>query len=451
MKIIIAGCGKVGYTLAEQLLEEKHEITLIDKQSEKLKSISERIDVNGICGNATSYLIQQEAGVKDADLFIAVTNQDEINLLCCLIAKKAGNCHTIARVRNPEYYAEIGFIKEELGLSLAINPELAAASKILHLIQVPSALELDTFAKGKINLVHFTIPSGSCWHNLKLSDAAKYGPNLLICVVERVDHSLIIPNGNTVLYEGDSVSIIIPPYRMNSLFSKLGLTTKVIKNVMIAGGGTIAYYLARQLLSAKISVKIIELNQERSEELSELLPNATIIRGDASNETLLHEEGLHQMDAFVSLTNYDEENIMLSLYAHKVSSAKLITKINKISFENVINEIPIGSIISPKYLTAEYIIQYVRSMQNSVGSNVETVYRLMDNRVEAVEFIVKEESKVTGIPLAKLKTKENVLLCNILRYGKIIIPSGQDMIQVGDSVVIVTTEKGMDDILDILA
>ena len=306
----------------------------------------------------------------------------------------------------------------------------------MHLIQVPSALELDTFAKGKINLVHFTIPSGSCWHNLKLSDAAKYGPNLLICVVERVDHSLIIPNGNTVLYEGDSVSIIIPPYRMNSLFSKLGLTTKVIKNVMIAGGGTIAYYLARQLLSAKISVKIIELNQERSEELSELLPNATIIRGDASNETLLHEEGLHQMDAFVSLTNYDEENIMLSLYAHKVSSAKLITKINKISFENVINEIPIGSIISPKYLTAEYIIQYVRSMQNSVGSNVETVYRLMDNRVEAVEFIVKEESKVTGIPLAKLKTKENVLLCNILRYGKIIIPSGQDMIQVGDSVVI---------------
>ena len=261
MKIIIAGCGKVGYTLAEQLLEEKHEITLIDKQSEKLKSISERIDVNGICGNATSYLIQQEAGVKDADLFIAVTNQDEINLLCCLIAKKAGNCHTIARVRNPEYYAEIGFIKEELGLSLAINPELAAASKILHLIQVPSALELDTFAKGKINLVHFTIPSGSCWHNLKLSDAAKYGPNLLICVVERVDHSLIIPNGNTVLYEGDSVSIIIPPYRMNSLFSKLGLTTKVIKNVMIAGGGTIVNFFQQKFQSKLLnSIKNVVKN-----------------------------------------------------------------------------------------------------------------------------------------------------------------------------------------------
>lgn len=450
MKIIIVGCGKVGYALAEQLTEEGHEITIVDNNGEKLQTIAERLDVIGIFGNGTSYRIQKEAGVDEADLLIAVTNQDEVNLLCCLIAKKAGNCHTMARVRNPEYYAEIGFIKEELGLSLAINPELAAASDIFHLIQVPSALDIDTFAKGKINLVRFSIPTGSSWNNIKVSDAAsQYGPNLLICIVER-EHTFIIPNGNTILMEGDSISVIIPPEKMNSLFSKLGIASKIIKNVMIAGGGTIAYYLAKQLIASKINVKIIELNKNRCEELSDLLPKVHMIHGDASNESILLEEGLPQTDAFVALTNYDEENIMLSLYANKVSKAKLITKINKIAFEGVIYDIPIGSIVSPKYLTAEYIIQYVRSMQNSIGSNVEAVYRLLDNQVEAVEFRVKKKSRATDIPLMDLKIKENVLLCNIVRNGKIIIPSGQDEIKVRDTVVIVTTEKGLNDIEDIV-
>lgn len=455
MKVIIAGCGKVGYTLAEQLSEEGHDITVIDRQASKLETVCNNLDVIGIVGNGTSYTIQEEAGVEDADLMIAVTDRDEINLLACLIAKKAGNCQTIARVRNPEYYKEIGFLKEELGLSMVINPELAAAAEIARLIQVPSAMEIDTFAKGKVNLVKFEIPLQSSWDGMKVSEiGSKFGSDLLICIVERrkkgQDMEVMIPDGNTFLAGGDKISVIIPPEKMNSIFTKLGIAHKMIKNVMIVGGSKIAYYLAERLIRSKIRVKILEMNHERCEELSDLLPEAMLIEGDASNENLLREEGISNMEAFISLTNYDEENIMLSLYANKVSDAKLITKINKISFEDVVSEIPIGSIISPKNLTAEYIIRYVRSMQNSLGSNVEAVYRMVHNKVEALEFYIKEESKVTNVCLADLKLKDNLLVCAIVRNGKRITPSGQDMIMKGDSVIVVTTKIGLNDIQEIM-
>ena len=455
MKVIIAGCGKVGYTLAEQLSEEGHDITVIDRQASKLETVCNNLDVIGIVGNGTSYTIQEEAGVEDADLMIAVTDRDEINLLACLIAKKAGNCQTIARVRNPEYYQEIGFLKEELGLSMVINPELAAAAEIARLIQVPSAMEIDTFAKGKVNLVKFEIPLQSSWDGMKVSEiGSKFGSDLLICIVERrkkgQDMEVMIPDGNTFLAGGDKISVIIPPEKMNSIFTKLGIAHKMIKNVMIVGGSKIAYYLAERLIRSKIRVKILEMNHERCEELSDLLPEAMLIEGDASNENLLREEGISNMEAFISLTNYDEENIMLSLYANKVSDAKLITKINKISCEDVVSEIPIGSIISPKNLTAEYIIRYVRSMQNSLGSNVEAVYRMVHNKVEALEFYIKEESKVTNVCLADLKLKDNLLVCAIVRNGKRITPSGQDMIMKGDSVIVVTTKIGLNDIQEIM-
>lgn len=455
MKVIIAGCGKVGYTLAEQLSEEGHDITVIDTKDSKLETASTNLDIIGVSGNATSYRIQQEAGVEDADLMIAVTDRDEINLLACLIAKKAGNCQTIARVRNPEYYREIDFLKEELGLSMVINPELAAAAEISRLIQVPSAMEIDTFAKGKVNLVKFEVPEQSVWNGMKLSEiSSRFHGDLLICIIERKDENgeeeVIIPDGNTYLAGGDKVSVIIPPEKMNNLFSKLGIAHKLIKNVMIAGGSTISYYLAERLLRSSIRVKILELKHQRCEELSELLPEAMIIEGDAASETLLNEEGIINMDAFIALTNLDEENIMLSLYANKVSKAKLITKINRIAFEGVINEIPIGSIISPKNLTAECIIRYVRSMHNSMGSNVEAVYRMMHNRVEALEFYVKENSKVTDIALADLKLREKLLICAIVRNGKRFTPTGQDKIQKGDSVIVVTTDIGLNDIQEIL-
>lgn len=451
MKIIIVGGGKVGYTLTEQLSEEGHDIIIIDSNAERLKYVTNNLDVIGITGNGTSFLMQREAGVEEADLLIAVTNQDEINLLCCLIAKKAGNCRTVARVRNPEYYAEIGYIKEELGLSLAINPELATAADIRHLIQVPSAMEINTFAKGRVNLVRIVIPKESKWNGMKVSEvSSQCGISLLICIVER-SHKAMIPDGNTVLLEGDSISVIAPPDQLSSLFKNIGIQAHPVKSIMIAGGSKIAYYLAKSLTKSKIDVKIIETNLQRCEDLTALLPKASIIHGDASNHSILMEEGLPQMDAFIALTDYDEENIMLALYANKMSDAKLITKINKIDYDDLIDDIPIGSIVSPKYLTTEYIIQYVRAMQNSIGSNVETVCRLVDNQVEALEFAVKEESRVTNTPLMDLTLKKNLLVCNIIRRGKFIVPTGQDMIKRGDTVIIVTTNKGLNDIEDILS
>lgn len=452
MKIIIAGCGKVGYALAEQLNEEGHELTIIDINEEKMR-LGDTLDVMCIPGNATSYRVQEEAGIKDADLLIAMTGKDEVNLLCCLIARKAGHCQTIARVRDPGYYEEIDFIKEELGLSLAVNPELTAASDIAKLIRVPSAMEVDSFAKGKVDLVRFRIPEGSAWADKKVYEVSRrFGGNMLICAIERTsDHEVIIPGGSTELYEGDYISVIVPPARMKELFSGIGIKSRMIKNVIIAGGGTLAYYLARRLLETKIKVTIIERSRARCEELSELLPKAMIIYGDAAVTDILQEEGIEEADAFVSLTGLDEENIMLSCYVGKISHAKVITKINKVRYGGIVDNFDIGSIISPKNLTAERILQYVRGMQNSMGSAVEALYRLLDNQVEALEFSVKKEAKVLDTPLAQLKLKDNLLLCNIVRKGKAILPSGQDCIRAGDTVIVVTTHKGLDEIDDILA
>ncbi len=452
MKIIIAGCGKVGYALAEQLNEEGHELTIIDTNEEKMR-LGDILDVMCIQGNATSYRVQEEAGIKDADLLIAMTGKDEVNLLCCLIARKAGHCQTIARVRDPGYYEEISFIKEELGLSLAVNPELTAASDIARLIRIPSAMEVDSFAKGKVDLVRFRIPEGSAWADKKVYEVSRrFGGNMLICVIERTaDHEVIIPGGNTELYEGDYISVIVPPARMKELFSGIGIKSRMIKNVIIAGGGTLAYYLARRLLETKIQVTIIERSRSRCEELSELLPKAMVIYGDAAVTDVLQEEGIEEADAFVSLTGLDEENIMLSCYVGKVSHAKVITKINKVRYGGIMDNFDMGSVISPKNLTAERILQYVRGMQNSMGSAVETLYRLIDNRVEALEFSVKRDAKVLDTPLAQLRLKDNLLLCNIVRKGKAILPSGQDCIRAGDTVIVVTTHKGLDEIDDILA
>ena len=318
---------------------------------------------------------------------------------------------------------------------------------------MPSAMEVDAFAKGKVDLVRFRIPENSTWADKKISDATKkFGFSLLICVVERDgSHDVIIPDGNTILHEGDYISVIVSPDKMKALFASIGIESKMIKDVMIAGGGTLAYYLARKLLESKIQVKIIENNRARCDELSELLPKAMIIYGDASATDLLREEGIESTDAFISLTGLDEENVMLSCYVGKVSKAKVITKINKINYGGIIDNFDIGSVVSPKYITAEHIIKYVRSMQNSMGSAVEAVYRIIDNKVEALEFSVKKDSRVLDVPLSQLKLKKNLLLCNIIRRGKIILPSGQDMIRAGDTVIVVTTHKGLDDRDDILA
>ncbi len=450
MKCIIIGCGKVGVTLAEQLWQEKHDVVIIDSSAKRLQEVPDYIDALQIMGNGASIQAQMEAGVNEADILIAVTGSDELNLLCCLIAKKAGHCHTIARVRNPVYSAEIGFIKERLGISMTINPELAAAAEAARLLRFPSAIKIDTFAKGRVELLKFKLRPELRINGMAVSKLqGSLKSDVLIAAVERNDQ-VHIPNGDFVLRDGDMVSIIASPRHAAEFFKAIGLKTNQVHSCMIVGGGTIAYYLASQLLDMKIHVRILEKDQARCETLSELLPEATIVNGDGTDKKLLLEEGLQRAEGFVSLTNVDEENVMLTLFAKDQSQAKLVTKVNRISFDDIIERLDIGSVIYPKYITADYILQYVRAMQNSIGSNVETLYQLLDGKAEALEFAVHEDSGVTDIPLSRLVLKDNLLIGCINRKGTIRIPRGSDCIQAGDTVIVVTTQKGLSDVRDIL-
>lgn len=451
MKIIIVGLGKVGQTLAAELSREGNDITVIDKQEELVEEYSSQYDIMGIAGNGASYSVQMEADIEGADLLIAVTQSDEMNLLCCLIAKKAGNCHTIARVRNPEYSSELNFIKEELGLAMVINPELAAAGEISRILKFPSAIEVDTFVKSRVDLLKFRVPEQSVLDNLRLSEfSSRLHCNVLICAVERGDE-LIIPDGNCMLQARDVVTIVAGAADANEFFRQAGIVANQVKNVMIVGGSDTAYYLAKMLIAAGIRVKIVEKNMKRCEALCELLPRATIVCGDGTDKELLQEEGLSRFEGFAALTNIDEENILLSLYAKKVGKMKIVTKINRIAFDEVIRELDLDTVIHPKNITAEHIIHYVRSMKNSLGSNVETLYKIIDNKAEALEFVIRNKSRVTDIPLQDLRIRKGILLACINRAGKIIIPRGSDMVLTGDTVIVVTQQKGLNDIEDILA
>ncbi len=452
MNIIIVGCGKVGMTLAELLAAENHNITLVDESPARIQAIPESLDALRVVGNGASLKTLQEALVKEADILIAVTGQDELNLLCCLIAKKAGNggCHTIARVRNPIYSQELDFIKQQMGISMIINPELTAAREISRLLRFPSAIKIDSFAKGRVELLKFRVRP-----EFHLSDqpirqiSSINNNNVLVCAVER-GNAVSIPSGDFILRDNDVLSIMASPQNAAAFFQAIGLKTNQVRNALIVGGGKIGYYTARFLLEMKIDVRIVEINKESCESLSTLLPRATVICGDGTDRQLLMEEGLAEAEAFVALTNLDEENVLLSLFAQAHSKAKLVTKVNKISFTDILNNLDIGSVVYPKYLTADYILQYVRAMSNTIGSNVETLYQILDNRAEALEFAIREKSSVTDIPLAQLKLKRDLLIGGINRNGRLIIPRGQDVISVGDTVIIVTTQKGLGNIQDIL-
>ncbi len=455
MNIIIVGAGGVGYSLADSLNSEGHQITLIDPNSDRLNSALEKLDVQGLAGNGVNHDVLLEAGVRSADLLIAVTDQDEVNMLCCLMAKKLSGCQTIARVRNPVYYREIDLIKDELGLSLSINPELSTAGEIFDLIQIPGTMTVESFAKGRVNLIGIRIPQGSPADNLKVSDfPARVSRGTLICILERGDTRRVeIPRGDTVLRAGDSIHIIAPPQELGPLFKKLGFQVKPTRDVMIVGGGRTGYYLAEMLLSSGSRVKIIEKSREICEELSAQLPGAEIICGDAVDRQLLLEEGITGEDVFVPLTDMDEENILLSLYARKISAVRPITKVSTFGFTEVTEELPVGSIVNPKEITAYQILRYVRAMSNSSdSSNIESLYYLANRQVEALEFHIKAESAVTGRPLSELRGKmlPNLLICCIYRNGRAIIPRGNDMLCVGDTVIIVTTAQKLASLNDIL-
>lgn len=451
LKIIIVGCGKVGTTLVEQLAQEGHDITIIDKNAEKIQTLSSMHDVMGIVGNGASYSVQKEAGIEDTDLIIAVTESDELNLLCCTVAKRVGDCAAIARVRNPEYNKEISYLRDKLGLAMVINPEYEASREAARILYLPSALEVNAFAHGQAELIKFKIPEGNLLDGMTIANLSQQvKTKVLICAIER-EGKVTIPSGNFTMVAGDIISFVSSRKNVKSFLENIGFKTNKVKNCMIIGGGKAAYYLAQRLLHMGIAVKIIEVDKARCEELSVLLPKAVIINGDGTDEDLLREEGIEYVESFVPLTGIDEENILLTLHARQVSNAKVITKINRINFKNVIANLDLDSVVYPKYITSEAIIAYVRAKKDSMDSNIETLYHMFDHQVEAIEFRVDGESDVTNIPFKDLSLKQNLLVSFINRNGDIIIPNGLDCIMPGDTVMIVTTHTGFNDIQDILA
>lgn len=451
MNIIIVGCGKVGYTLVEQLSNEEHNIVVVDRNAEKVRYITDDLDAMGVIGNGVSYQTLQEAGVSTADLVIAVTGSDEENLLCCLIAKRSGNCQTIARVRNPIYNEEIKFLKDALGLAMIINPELIAAGEIAKMFQFPSAIRADTFAKGHVEMLHCKITKDSPLIGIRLANLyQKVKVNVLVCEVIRGDE-VIIPNGDFVFEENDIIAIVSGRKNAMTFFKNIGIMKNPVKNAILAGGGKISYYLAKILLQSGIDVTIIEQNPNRADFLSDELPSATIILGDATDQAVLSQENYETADGFACLTGVDEENILLALHLNANSRAKTVTKINRITFQNVIDKLDLGSIIYPRVTTASYIVKHVRSISAAQhDNNVERLYKLANGRAEALEFNITDKSGITDIPLQELKIRKNTLIGCIYRNGRIIFPGGQDRIQVGDSVMVVLSGYRISDIEEIL-
>lgn len=452
MNIIIIGGGKVGKTLTEQLSnEEKHDITVIDLNRTVLQGIVNTYDVMGIAGNGSSFSVLQEAGIDVADILIAVTNSDELNLLCCVIAKKSrSKIATIARVRSHSYFKEISYLRESLGIAMIINPELMAATEIARLLRFPNAIEISTFVKGRVELMTFRLFENNPMNQMSLSHVvSQLKVNIVVCAVER-NHQVFIPNGNFVFEENDVVSIVGSPKNSHDFFKKIKVKTHMVKNAMLVGGGTTAHYLALQLLNLGIDVKIIEKEEKRCEELCELLPKAMIIHGAGINHELLLEEGLEQAESFVALTGNDEENLFLSLFAGNKSHGKLITKINRLNYDEVIERLNLGSIVCPKQLTAQYIVQFVRAKQDSIGSNVENLYRILENKADALEFYIQPNCPILNTPLEKLRLRSNLIVAAIIRGTQIIMPRGYDEFRVGDHVIIVSSGNAIMDITDIL-
>ncbi|MCI5868410.1 MAG: Trk system potassium transporter TrkA [Dorea sp.] len=441
MKIVIIGDGKVGHKLTAQLSEENYDVVLIDQNEGKLKEAVNELDIFCITGNGADAAVQKQADVPHADLVIACASTDELNMLSCLLARRLGARHTIARVRNPVYYRQIDLLKEDLHLSMAVNPELTAANEISRVLLFPETSKVETFMKGRVELVEFNIRENSPLVGLSLAEVyRKFQIKILVCAVKR-ETEVYIPDGDFVLQQGDKMHIAAAHQDLESFFKSLGHKNAKVKKVLICGGGHVCFYLAGQLLQAGMQVKIIERDQRRCEELCELLPKATVINGDAADHDLLIEEGIGEADAVVSLTGMDEENIIMALFAKTQGVGKIIAKVNEDSRAQMVEGLGIDSIVSAKSATADAIMSYVRARNNSASSaNVETMYQLLGGRVEALEFIIKSECRFTNVPLKNLKTRQNNLIACIGRNRRIIIPNGEDHLEVGDSVIVVTKD-----------
>ncbi len=450
MNTIIVGCGQVGEALAYELGGEGHNITMVDLSAQKINSVTSKMDIMGVVGNGATNTTLTEAGIEDADLLIAVTDSDELNLLCCMIAKRHGRCRVIARVRNHEYNTEASYLKDEIGLAMVINPEYAAAEEIARILRFPSANKIETFAKGRVELVKFRVPKDSPLIGLAVKDVhIKLKCDILVCTVERAEE-VYIANGNFVFEDNDLVSIVASPKCAADFFKKIKCKTHSLKNALIIGAGGTTHYLADILKNSGIDLKVIDKDRALCEDLSTAYEYLTVINGDETDQELLSEEGAENAGAFVVLTDGDEENILLSLYAKSIGCDKVITKISRPEYESIVRHLDFDTTIYPKNITSDMILRYVRAMKNTLGSNVETMYNFIKGEVEAAEFLVADGSPISDIPLSKLKFKNDVLVAAILRGRDVIIPHGQDTIKAGDAVVIVSKILGLKDISEVL-
>ncbi|MBQ3045413.1 MAG: Trk system potassium transporter TrkA [Clostridia bacterium] len=450
MHIIIVGLGKLGMTMTKQLVNEGHNITLVDINNERLTSAVDTYDVMGVWGNGATCEILEEAGARKAKLIIAATPSDELNILCCLIANKMGTENTIARVRNPDYAAQMQFLRNELGINMIVNPEYETANEISRIIRFPSAANLDSFARGKIEMASIRIHSDNILCDLPLYDLRKkVKAKVLVCAVQR-DEEVFIPSGDFVIRCDDVISITGTRSELASFMKQTGVYKHKIKNVMIIGGGRIGYYLAKLLSDTGRNIKLIEQNDAKCYQLADTLPDeVTVIHGDGTDQDLLEEQGLSRQDALVSLTGIDEENIIVSMYAESKGINKVITKVNRHSY-SILGDLGLETVVSPQLVAGSLVTRYVRALQNSAGnSQIQTLHKMINGKVEAVEFIVPEGAGYENIPFKELNLLPNILICCIMRNGKIIYPGGDDVMKANDNIIVVTAGRILEDLHDI--
>lgn len=451
MKIIIVGCGKIGTAIISNLAAEGHDITAVDIIPEAVESITNMYDVMGLCGNGADYETFKEADIENTQLFIAVTGSDELNMLCCYLAKRLGAENTIARIRNPEYNDNnLGFMCKQLELSMPVNPELLTAKELFNILRFPAAVKIESFSRRYFEMIELKLSNNSALDGIKLSKLReKFSAMFLVCAVQREDE-VFIPSGNFELKSGDKIALTASPAEMIKLLKEMGVLRKQAKTVMILGGSRTAYYLAKMLTAVGVSVKIIEKDLKICQEMSSLLPGVVVIQGDGTQHEQLAEEGLSSVDALVSLTGIDEENILVSIYASMNNVPKVISKVSRDELASMAIKMGLDCIVSPQEITSNVMLQYARALENSMGSSVETLYKIMDGKAEALEFIVQPGSKTIGTPLKDLDIKNNILIAGIVRGRKTIIPSGNDAIYADDHVIILSSKERLQDLDDIL-
>ena len=449
MYIIIVGLGKLGSTLTKQLSTEGHDIVVVDPDNSVVSSTVDAYDVMGICGNGATYEVLKEAGAAKAKLIIAATGSDELNILCCLFAKHMGTENTIARVRNPDYAGQSQFLRNDLGISMTVNPEYETANEISRIIRFPSAANLDSFAGGRVETARVRIHSDNPLCDMPIHEMRKKTKaKVIICAVQRND-SVFIPSGDFVLHCDDVISITGTRAELSSFMKQTGVYKQKIKNVMIVGGGRIAYYLAKLLSDTGRNIKLIELKDERCRHMSDMLDDVTVIHGDGTDQDILEEQCIDGQDALIALTGIDEENIIVSMYAESKGVNKVITKVNRHSY-SILNDIGLETVVSPQIVAGNLVTRYVRALHNSAGnSQIQTLYKLVGGKVEAAEFIVPEDAGYLNIPFKELELMPNLLIGCIIRNGKIIFPGGDEVMKANDSVIVVTAGRIIEDLHDI--